>query len=264
MITRIWHGRTSPEKSETYLQFLLNDGSREYLQTAGNHSEKVWRKKEKNATHFWTVTEWSGIVAIKEFAGEEYDQAKYYAEDEGVLLEFEEKVEHYECYDVSNRRIKQYVRQLDQLYNGGSWQGESISAKLNSLSEAEAFQQPLPGVHSVAEIVWHCIYWRTVALKRMEGDNLYREQTMEALNFLPLTELQEKGWKDLIAELSQSQSDILRELDTKRDAFLDGEYQPGYSFDHLVEGIVQHDLYHLGQIGLVISMIRSIGREAQR
>lgn len=103
MITRIWHGRTRLEHADTYLQFLLNDGTKEYLATKGNLSVKVWRQKEKDCCHFWTVTEWTGIEAVKEFAGEDYEKAKYYPEDDGILLEFEEKVNHYESYAVSDK-----------------------------------------------------------------------------------------------------------------------------------------------------------------
>lgn len=257
MITRIWHGRTHKDKSDSYLQFLLENGTREYLETAGNRSVKVWTKKEKEVTHFWTVTEWSDLESIKKFAGDDYARAKYYPEDDGVLLEFEETVEHHDSYDVSNHKVKEYLRQLNQLYDGGSWQAESISAKLRSITAVEAFRQPSPGIHSVAEIVWHCIYWRNVFLKRVDGDQSYRDRTMEALNFLPLNELEQKGWPELMTELQQTQSDILHVLRSKRDLFLEEEYQPGYTFDFLVEGLVQHDIYHLGQIGLIIKMNRS-------
>lgn len=257
MITRIWHGRTAPENTEYYLNFLLDKGTQEYLETEGNLSVKVWSKKEHDCTHYWTVTEWPGIESIRKFAGEDYDKAKYYPEDEGILLEFEDKVEHYESFDVSNKRIGYYLRQLDQLYQGGSWQSESISAKLKSISESEAFQQPMPNIHCVAEIVWHCIYWRKVFLNRMNGNHLYRDQTMEELNFLPLAELEKKGWQHLVNELAQTQSELTHQLSTKRDTFLDEEYAPGYTFDHHLEGLVQHDLYHLGQIGLVIKIIRT-------
>jgi hypothetical protein len=100
MITRIWHGRTSPEKAEYYLQFLLNNGTKEYLQTKGNLSVKVWQRKEKDCCHFWTVTEWTDLGAIKSFAGEDCEKAKYYPEDTGILLEFEEKVIHCETYAI--------------------------------------------------------------------------------------------------------------------------------------------------------------------
>jgi hypothetical protein len=39
------------------------------------------------------------------------------------------------------------------------------------------------------------------------------------------------------------------------DNFLESEYKEGRSFDYIVEGIIHHDIYHLGQIGLVISLL---------
>ena len=80
MITRIWHGKTSPENAENYLQFLLNDGTKEYWQTKGILSVKIWARKEEDCCHFWTVTEWTDIKSIKRFAGEDYEKAKYYPE----------------------------------------------------------------------------------------------------------------------------------------------------------------------------------------
>ena len=101
MITRAWHGTTSLENADYYLQFLLQDGTKEYLQTKGNLSVKVWQQKTENCCHFWTVTEWENVDAVKAFAGEDYEKAKYYPQDVGILLEFEEKVNHYETFTVS-------------------------------------------------------------------------------------------------------------------------------------------------------------------
>jgi len=101
MITRIWHGRTSVENADKYLVFVLHDGTKEYRETPGNLSVKVWRQIANDCCHFYTVTEWESIEAINAFAGEDYEKAVYYPEDESILLEFEEKVDHYESYDVS-------------------------------------------------------------------------------------------------------------------------------------------------------------------
>jgi heme-degrading monooxygenase HmoA len=101
MITRAWHGKTSLENADYYLQFLLSEGTKEYLRTKGNLSVKVWQQKAKDCCHFWTVTEWTDVEAIKAFAGGDYEKAVYYPEDEGILLEFEEKVNHYESFTVS-------------------------------------------------------------------------------------------------------------------------------------------------------------------
>ena len=100
MITRIWHGRTSLQKADDYLDFLLQDGTKEYLQTEGNLSVKIGRQKQKDCCHFWTITEWSDIKSMKGFAGDDYERAKYYPQDDDFLLEFEEKVIYYETFVV--------------------------------------------------------------------------------------------------------------------------------------------------------------------
>ena len=68
--------------------------------TPGNLSIRIWTKQEEGCCHFWTVTEWIDIDAVRAFAGKDLEKAVYYPEDEGVLLEFEEHVTHYHSYDV--------------------------------------------------------------------------------------------------------------------------------------------------------------------
>jgi uncharacterized damage-inducible protein DinB len=251
MITRIWHGQTKPENANNYLKFLLEEGTREYLQTEGNLDVKVWRKKEEQSCHFWTVTEWKDVASLRSFAGDDYEKAKYYPQDKDMLLEFEENVNHYECFDVSASKVKDYVRQLEQLYHGGSWQAESFVEKLKDVDEGQAFTEPVPGVHSIAEIVWHCIYWRTVLIRRLEGNQNYREETVGEQNFLPVQELKKRGWAALKQALEETQATLMRHLRANNDSFLTNEYQSGYTYDYHFEGIIQHDVYHLGQIGLV-------------
>lgn len=100
MITRTWHGKTNLKNADRYLEFLLTEGTREYRETPGNISVRVWKRKENEVCHFWTVTEWEDLSSIKAFAGEDYEKAKYYPFDEGMLLEFEEHVMHYESFVV--------------------------------------------------------------------------------------------------------------------------------------------------------------------
>ncbi len=98
MITRVWHGRTSLTNADYYLDFLLTKGTADYKKVKGNLSVRVWRRLDKDCSHFYTVTEWENIDAIRKFAGEQYERAVYYPEDEGILLEFEEHVSHYESF----------------------------------------------------------------------------------------------------------------------------------------------------------------------
>ncbi|HTF17160.1 MAG TPA: hypothetical protein VK658_03755 [Chryseolinea sp.] len=100
MITRVWHGRTSLEHVDSYLNFLLTKGTADYKKVAGNLSVRVWRRLDTDCAHFCTVTEWDNIESIRKFAGEHYEKAVYYPEDQGILLEFEEHVAHYESFVV--------------------------------------------------------------------------------------------------------------------------------------------------------------------
>ena len=98
IITRIWHGKTKIQYAEEYLEFLKKSGIKDYKSTTGNLSVELWRKKDKNVCHFWTVTKWDSYESIKNFAGENYTKAKYYPDDKKYLIEFEENVEHYETF----------------------------------------------------------------------------------------------------------------------------------------------------------------------
>jgi heme-degrading monooxygenase HmoA len=100
MITRVWHGRTALAHADSYLEFLLTKGTADYKKITGNLSVRVWRRLETDCCHFCTVTEWEDLASIKQFAGEQHEKAVYYPEDEGILLEFEDHVLHYESYVV--------------------------------------------------------------------------------------------------------------------------------------------------------------------
>jgi heme-degrading monooxygenase HmoA len=67
----------------------------------GNISVHILERSEGNITHFITLTFWENLEAIKGFAGEDVEVAKYYPEDEDFLLEFEPNVVHYKVVGQS-------------------------------------------------------------------------------------------------------------------------------------------------------------------
>ncbi len=99
MITRIWHGITKREHGDEYLEFIIKTGVSDYKNTPGSLSVEILRRVEGDRCHFWTVTKWDSYSSIKKFAGEDYEKAKYYPEDEKYLLEFEPNVIHCETFE---------------------------------------------------------------------------------------------------------------------------------------------------------------------
>jgi antibiotic biosynthesis monooxygenase (ABM) superfamily enzyme len=96
MITRIWHGRTRAARAREYLEILKVSGVAEYVSTPGNISAKILYRTDGDMCDFYTISEWTDLESIRKFAGEDYEKAKYYPEDEEFLQEFEEKVLHFE------------------------------------------------------------------------------------------------------------------------------------------------------------------------
>lgn len=100
MIARIWHGMTRADRADEYLDFLKERALPDYRATPGNRAAFILRRLDGDRAHFLTLTHWDSLEAIRGFAGEEVEKAKYYPEDEGFLLEFEPEVQHFEIYSA--------------------------------------------------------------------------------------------------------------------------------------------------------------------
>jgi heme-degrading monooxygenase HmoA len=96
MVARMWHGRVPTNKAPAYRAFLNQRAVPDYRNVPGNISVHILERQEGEVTHFITLTFWESLNAIKGFAGEDIEQAKYYPEDQDFLLEFEPRVVHYE------------------------------------------------------------------------------------------------------------------------------------------------------------------------
>jgi heme-degrading monooxygenase HmoA len=97
VIARTWHGRVPAAKAEAYYAYLLRAGLADYRATPGNRGVLLQRRIEGDVAHFLLTTLWDSVDAIKRFAGEDYEVARYYPEDDDYLLEREPYVTHAEA-----------------------------------------------------------------------------------------------------------------------------------------------------------------------
>lgn len=98
MIARVWHGRANLSKADEYAEFMKERAAPDYSSIGGLEKLYFLRRIEGDAAHFLLVTLWDSIESVKKFAGENPEKAKYYPEDESLLLEKEETSALYEVF----------------------------------------------------------------------------------------------------------------------------------------------------------------------
>ncbi|MGH7713126.1 MAG: antibiotic biosynthesis monooxygenase family protein [Gemmatimonadaceae bacterium] len=96
MIARTWHGRVRADQGDEYYAILQRSGLADYRATPGNRGVLVLRRTEGDVTQFVLTSFWDSFDAIRIFAGDEYERAHYYAEDDRYLLEKEPFVTHHD------------------------------------------------------------------------------------------------------------------------------------------------------------------------
>jgi heme-degrading monooxygenase HmoA len=101
MIARMWQGTVPKEKSVRFHEYVKQTGLKDYFNNDGNITAFMFARNEEDVTHFFVLSIWRDLEAIKEFAGEDYEKAVYYPEDGEFLLELPPCVKHFEVIEPS-------------------------------------------------------------------------------------------------------------------------------------------------------------------
>jgi uncharacterized damage-inducible protein DinB len=144
------------------------------------------------------------------------------------------------------------IDQFNLIYESEeAWHGHSVVDVLGDVSWEMAAEKIMPNTHSIGELVYHMTTWRIFVVKRLQGDGEYEVTKSRDWKSFPVFD--EFEWEALQMELSLSQEELIAELEKREDdEFLD-EIVPGreYDFYTMLHGILQHDLYHTGQISIL-------------
>jgi uncharacterized damage-inducible protein DinB len=153
-----------------------------------------------------------------------------------------------------NPKVSQFVAQFSTIYDGQPWYGDSICQILQNITPAKAFWQPTKDAHSISQITSHMIYWRQTLIKRLDGDLEYKPSMKSDENWKSNDQLKKTGWQSLKKSLDHAQVQLLYLLSTQKDSILKKKYSEKATFEELINGILQHDLYHTGQIAYLKSI----------
>ncbi len=142
--------------------------------------------------------------------------------------------------------------QIRRAFEGEAWHGDALLKILRDVDAKTAAARPIKNAHTIWELVLHIVAWDRAVLRRAQGK---AAKVSEKENFPLVSDASEAGWQDAVAHLKQTHDDLVKAVAEFSDARLQ-EQVPGksakyHNFFYMFSGIVQHELYHAGQIAVL-------------
>ena len=147
--------------------------------------------------------------------------------------------------------IDRILDQLKRAFEGPAWHGPSIKELLNGVTAAQAHQRPLAAAHSIWELVHHIAVWEDVARRSLAGDPA-EVPISSPEDWPPADDTGEAGWERSIAALERGHQALVDAVSLVPESRLDQPVLEGKSTVYVtLHGVIQHDLYHAGQIAIL-------------
>lgn len=145
------------------------------------------------------------------------------------------------------------LKSFEDLFSGDPWLDVNLMDTIDGIPARQASRRIAPGRNTIREILHHVVQWRMTVLQRIQGEEV---SSPDHNYLLPIEDSSEAGWEETIDQLKRSQEKwtyFLRTWDQKEfDTVYPGNKMTYY--EH-VQGILQHDSYHLGQVVLLSKLV---------
>ncbi|MEO7360422.1 MAG: DinB family protein [Gemmatimonadaceae bacterium] len=146
---------------------------------------------------------------------------------------------------------------LRRTLTGPMWHGDAVSQLLSGISAADAARRPIPGAHTIWEIVAHMAAWANIAQRRLSSKQ--QAEPTAAEDWPPHTSGQSiEAWSDAQMRLGEAYERLAQKSEGLDCDALDAQV-PGhdYSVQVMLMGVVEHGAYHGGQIALLKRALRT-------
>jgi uncharacterized damage-inducible protein DinB len=154
-----------------------------------------------------------------------------------------------------DKELQSIISNLERVNTGQPWYGRPVYDVLEEIDPAIVYKRPNNNSHSLADLLYHMITWADFSLHRIQGN---KEKDMAAFEKLDWRDIDPKvhTWEKGIKEFREIHRQIVDLLKEKDDGFLKEivDYRQ-YNFRFLLNGLIQHNIYHLGQIAYVKKLI---------
>jgi uncharacterized damage-inducible protein DinB len=151
--------------------------------------------------------------------------------------------------------IERMSRQLHHTYRGPSWHGLTLVELLSDVKAEEAARLVLPNVHSIWEIVLHAAAWKRAVRLRIDGGPAQLEGDAD---WPKVVDTSYRAWGDALADLDAAHAVLESRVRQMAESDFDRLAPAGdATLFQTLHGVMEHDVYHAGQIAILKKVIRS-------
>ena len=145
--------------------------------------------------------------------------------------------------------IERIEEQLKLAFEGGAWHGPGVLETLEGVTARQAAAHPLAGAHSIWELGVHIAAWESACRRRLGGD---RAELSTDEDWPPITDTTEVAWAITKAALIEGHHKLRESIALLTESRLDEPILPDMRSVYItIHGVIQHDLYHAGQIAIL-------------
>lgn len=152
-----------------------------------------------------------------------------------------------------NKEVLSIIKTFQNTLSGQPWFGRSVYEILGEIKPADVYKKPAGNGHSLIELLYHMINWAEFTLGRLEK----REKNTADFENLDWRTIDSSAhsWEKGLKEFKEIHQKIIVILESKNDDFLKEMVDDRkYNYRFLLNGLVQHNIYHLGQIAYINKM----------
>ena len=139
--------------------------------------------------------------------------------------------------------------QLERGFTGSAWHGPSVLELLADIDAAKAAARPIASAHSIWELVLHIGAWDQAAARRLRGD---RAELSDAEDWPAVSDTSGEAWGQTVERLKKNHRELHEAIGRVEETRLDEPILEGMTSVYgTLHGVIQHDLYHAGQIAIL-------------
>jgi uncharacterized damage-inducible protein DinB len=155
--------------------------------------------------------------------------------------------------EAMNTECNRIAYALASAISGAAWYGDSLRKILDNVTAKEAQARPIANAHTIWELVVHVEAWVKFCLGAVQGTPIPPWSSMPKEQDWPMVgDTSDKAWQQAVSSFFSTHLKLVEAIKTLNDDRLETTV-PGrtYNFYHLFQGMIQHAVYHGGQIALL-------------